>query len=50
MMESWKKSIDHISQNREEAVCKAQKAQQDVKQYTWKIRAKRILNLLEGNS
>lgn len=49
-VESWKKSIDHISQNREEAVCKAQKAQQDVKQYTWKIRAKRILNLLEGNS
>lgn len=45
---SWRESIAHISANREEAASKAEKARQDVKQYTWKIRAERMLKLMEG--
>lgn len=44
---SWKKVIEHISQNKEEARAKAAKALEDVKQYTWKKRAERILSLLD---
>ena len=44
---SWRESIAHISANREEAASKAEKARQDVKQYTWKIRAERMLKLME---
>lgn len=44
---SWKKVIHHISENKEEARAKAAKAGEDVKQYTWKKRAERMLQLLE---
>ena len=44
---SWKEIIDHISANRAEAVNKAEKAKQDVKQYTWRTRAERMLELME---
>ncbi len=44
---SWMNVIRHIEGNKEEAVAKAEKAKQDVKQYTWKIRAKKMLGLME---
>lgn len=44
---SWEETIKHITDNREEAIAKAEKAKQDVKQYTWKIRAEKMLKLME---
>jgi len=43
---SWKKVINHIMENKEEARAKAAKAGEDVKQYTWKKRAERMILLL----
>lgn len=45
---SWKKVVEHISEHREEAKKKAERAMQDVKRYTWKIRAQRMLDLIGG--
>lgn len=45
----WKRVIDYISNHRVEAIQKAQKAREDVKQYTWKIRAEKMLQLMNGN-
>lgn len=45
--DSWRKVIEHIAANREEAIAKAQKAKQDVRQYTWKIRAEKMLELTQ---
>ncbi len=42
---SWREVIDHITNNREEAIAKAAKAKEDVKQYTWKKRAEKMLEL-----
>ncbi|MBP3604429.1 MAG: glycosyltransferase [Lachnospiraceae bacterium] len=42
----WKKCICEIVNHKQEAVSKAQKAKADVKQYTWKIRAEKMLALL----
>lgn len=44
---SWRKIIKHIADNREEAASKAEKAKQDVKQYTWKSRAEKMLALMD---
>ena len=44
----WKKVIDYVSAHREEAIEKARKAKEDVKQYTWKIRAEKMLALMRG--
>lgn len=44
---SWKAVIDYIGKNREEAIQKAQKAMEDVKQYTWDNRAKKMLELMK---
>lgn len=45
---SWKRNIEYIAENRAEAVSKAEKAKQDVRQYTWKIRAEKMLGLMEA--
>ena len=45
--DSWRKVMEYIAANREEAVSKAQKAKQDVRQYTWKIRAEKMLELTQ---
>ena len=45
--DSWRKVIEHVAANREEAVTKAHKAKQDVKQYTWNIRAEKMLELTQ---
>ena len=42
----WMRCINEIIDNKEEAIHKAQKAKQDVKQYTWGIRAKKMLALI----
>lgn len=44
---SWMKVVRHIEENKEEAIAKAEKAKQDVKQYTWKIRASKMIKLLK---
>lgn len=44
---SWIRVIEYIGVNRDEAVAKAEKAQQDVKQYTWRKRAEKM-TLLAG--
>lgn len=44
---SWKQVIEYIVTHKEEAAAKAQKAKEDVKQYTWKIRARRMLELCQ---
>ena len=44
---SWKKVIKHIEENKEEAIAKANKAKEDVKQYTWMIRAEKMLGLIK---
>ena len=43
---SWKKIIEEITNNRDEAIQKAHQARQDVKQYTWRIRAQKMIELL----
>jgi len=44
-VEQWCRAVNYISEHREEACLKAQRAQNDVKQYTWKNRALRMLKL-----
>lgn len=44
---SWENILKYIDENREEAAAKAARAKQDVRQYTWKIRAERMLALLD---
>ena len=44
---SWKNVIDDIDNNRDKAIQKAHRAKQDVKQYTWINRAKKMLELTQ---
>ncbi len=43
---AWINIIKHIKDNKEEALQKANRAKQDVKQYSWKNRAKKILETI----
>lgn len=43
--DKWLETVDYISSHQEEAIKKAQKALEDVKQYTWKKRAERMTAL-----
>lgn len=43
---SWANIIRHIEENKEEAIAKAKKAKQDVKQYTWRNRAEKMIMLM----
>lgn len=43
---SWKKAIEEINNNRDEAIQKAHRARKDVEQYTWKIRAQKMIGLI----
>lgn len=45
--DDWMKVLMDIDQNRENARTKAQQAKKDVRQYTWKIRAEKMLALHE---
>ena len=49
-VESWKAVIKHIEENKEEAIAKAKKAKEDVKKYTWAIRAEKMLGLVREHN
>ena len=49
-VESWEKVIKYIGANKEEAIAKAKKAKEDVKQYTWMIRAEKMLGLVKEHN
>lgn len=46
----WKRILQEISGNREAAREKAAKAMEDVKQYTWRKRAEKMLKLFESDN
>ena len=45
----WINVINHILQNKEEAIKKAKKAKEDVKNFTWSKRVKKILLSIKDN-
>lgn len=45
--QAWVKAVRHIETNREEAVRKAERAKMEVNQYSWKSRARKMLELVE---